>query len=81
MANDTAYGLHASVFIKDIDCAIRVAKALQAGMVTVNSSTPDLAQGMKFGGWKNSQSGSRDGWMAGLRGMVQTKSVNIRFAA
>lgn len=34
-ANDTSYGLAASVFTKDIDRAIRVAHALEAGTAWV----------------------------------------------
>ncbi|MDX1520557.1 MAG: aldehyde dehydrogenase [Anaerolineae bacterium] len=59
LANDTAYGLTASVFSANAKRAIRAARAIRAGTVTVNSygegdiSTP-------FGGYKQSGFGGRD---------------------
>ncbi|MGR3513003.1 MAG: aldehyde dehydrogenase [Paracoccaceae bacterium] len=59
LANDTDYGLTASVFTANIRTAHRVAKDLKAGTVTVNcygegdASTP-------FGGYKLSGFGGRD---------------------
>ncbi|MGB1249676.1 MAG: aldehyde dehydrogenase [Candidatus Promineifilaceae bacterium] len=59
LANDTAYGLAASVFSANAKRAIRAARAIRAGTVTVNSygegdiSTP-------FGGFKQSGFGGRD---------------------
>lgn len=56
-ANDTEYGLWASVFTNDISRAIRVARRLEAGSVGVNCSSPVLAMDMPFGGWKSSGQG------------------------
>lgn len=59
VANDTEYGLAASVFTGNSKRAIRVARAIKAGTVTVNCfgegdiSTP-------FGGYKMSGFGGRD---------------------
>jgi 4-(gamma-glutamylamino)butanal dehydrogenase len=59
VANDTAYGLCASLFTASAKRAIRGARSLRAGTVTVNSygegdsSTP-------FGGYKQSGFGGRD---------------------
>ncbi|MEM7318154.1 MAG: aldehyde dehydrogenase, partial [Pseudomonadota bacterium] len=59
IANDTDYGLCASIFTANAKRAIRGARALRAGTVTVNSfgegdiSTP-------FGGYKQSGFGGRD---------------------
>ncbi|GHE06980.1 NAD-dependent succinate-semialdehyde dehydrogenase [Klenkia taihuensis] len=53
LANDSAYGLGASVFTTDDDTAQRVAEELETGMVWINStskSAPDLP----FGGVKRS---------------------------
>jgi betaine-aldehyde dehydrogenase len=38
MANDSEYGLSACVWSRDIDRPIRVARKLQAGLVSINSS-------------------------------------------
>ncbi|WP_424972880.1 aldehyde dehydrogenase [Dinoroseobacter sp. S76] len=59
LANDTEYGLAASLFTSNIKRALRGARAIQAGTVTVNCygegdiSTP-------FGGFKSSGFGGRD---------------------
>lgn len=51
----------ASVFTKDINRAIRVSKALEAGTVTVNTAAPTMAHEMPFGGWKGSGMGREIG--------------------
>ena len=56
-ANDTEYGLYASVFTKDVSRALRVAKRLEAGSVGVNCTSPTMAFDMPFGGWKASGDG------------------------
>ncbi|KIW09875.1 hypothetical protein PV08_11976 [Exophiala spinifera] len=56
-ANDTEFGLYASVFTKDISRALRVAKVLEAGSVGINCSSPTMAVDMPFGGWKQSGDG------------------------
>ncbi|CEJ94784.1 Putative Aldehyde dehydrogenase [[Torrubiella] hemipterigena] len=56
-ANDSEYGLYASVFTRDLSRAIRVAKRLEAGSVGVNCTSPVLAMDMPFGGWKSSGQG------------------------
>jgi NAD-dependent aldehyde dehydrogenases len=59
LANDTNYGLAASVFSANAKRAIRTARAIRAGTITVNCygegdiSTP-------FGGYKQSGFGGRD---------------------
>ena len=57
-ANDTEYGLYASVFTKDISRAMRIAKKYEAGTVGINCSSPSMALDMPFGGWKGSGDGS-----------------------
>ena len=39
-ANDTEYGLGASVYTRDLDRAVRVAGKLEAGTVIVNNTMP-----------------------------------------
>ena len=56
-ANDTEFGLYASVFTKDVHRAIRVAKKLEAGSIGVNCTSPTMAFDMPFGGWKSSGEG------------------------
>ena len=56
-ANDTEYGLYGSVFTKDVGRAIRFAKAIEAGTVGVNVTSPNFVMDMPFGGWKASGDG------------------------
>jgi gamma-glutamyl-gamma-aminobutyraldehyde dehydrogenase len=59
IANDTHYGLAASLYTRDLDTAHRVARAIRAGTVSVNCySEGDLTT--PFGGFKQSGFGSRD---------------------
>ncbi|MFD9438269.1 aldehyde dehydrogenase family protein [Streptomyces sp. NPDC060006] len=52
-ANATEYGLAASVWTRDLDTAVRLARAIEAGVVSVNSySEGDITT--PFGGWKQS---------------------------
>lgn len=67
-ANDTEYGLYASVYTKDIKRALRVSKKLQAGSVGINVTSPAISLDLPFGGWKESGEGrelgrhSLDSW-------------------
>ncbi|TGZ81381.1 aldehyde dehydrogenase [Ascodesmis nigricans] len=79
MANNTQYGLSASVFTKDISRAIRISKALDSGILAINTSSPDVCPGSIFAGWKASGSGLRDGARAGLESMMESKTISIRF--
>ena len=74
LANDTEYGLCASLFTANAKRAIRGARALRAGTVTVNSfgegdiSTP-------FGGWKQSGFGGRDNGLQAHDQYTQLKTI------
>ncbi len=79
LANDTDYGLCASIFTANIKRAIRGARAIRAGTVTVNSfgegdiSTP-------FGGFKQSGFGGRDNGIHAHDQYTQLKTVWIDLA-
>lgn len=76
-ANDSEYGLYASVFSKNINRATRVASALDAGSVGVNCTSPTLAPDMPFGGYKQSGLGRELGPSC-LYAWKQTKSVFVK---
>ncbi|CAK7229074.1 hypothetical protein SCUCBS95973_007096 [Sporothrix curviconia] len=78
-ANDTEYGLYASVYTRDIDRAMRIAKALESGYVGVNCTSPATARDLPFGGYKMSGQG-REGWLHSLDNFLETKSVIIKVA-
>ncbi|KAI0057620.1 putative betaine-aldehyde dehydrogenase [Artomyces pyxidatus] len=79
-ANDSEYGLYASVFTKDIDRAIRVAKQLESGQVGINTASPTLHYDVPFGGWKTSGYGKEMGH-AWVESWTQTKTLLIKVAS
>ena len=72
IANDTIYGLNASVFTNDVDRARAVAGELRSGTVGHNAFRTDF--GMAFGGFKQSGIG-REGGKEGLLPFLETKTV------
>ncbi|KAL7809846.1 aldehyde dehydrogenase domain-containing protein [Trichoderma aethiopicum] len=76
LGNDTNYGLAAAVHTRDLNTAIRVSNALQAGTVWVNCYNL-LHHQMPFGGYKESGIGRELG-EAALANYTQNKSVAIR---
>ncbi|KAI4664772.1 uncharacterized protein J4E79_003070 [Alternaria viburni] len=74
-ANDTEFGLGAAVFTRDIMRGHRVAGAIEAGMVWINSSQ-DSHFGIPFGGYKQSGIGRELGAYA-LSAYTQVKAVHV----
>lgn len=74
LANDTPYGLAATVFSNDINVAVRMARKVQAGTVAVNGygegdiSTP-------FGGYKTSGFGGYDKGLEAFDQYTQLKTI------
>ena len=76
-ANGTQFGLYASVFTKNMDRAVRLSRALEAGTVGVNCTSPTGAKDTPFGGYKMSGNG-REGMLHSLEGFLQTKTILIK---
>lgn len=79
IANDTEYGLCASLFTANTKRAIRGARMLKAGTVTVNSyGEGDIAT--PFGGYKQSGFGGRDNGLHAHDQYTQSKTIWIDLA-
>jgi acyl-CoA reductase-like NAD-dependent aldehyde dehydrogenase len=77
LANDTPYGLQASVWTKDAGKGERLARRIDAGAVTVNDAQVNyLALELPMGGWKESGLGSRHG-ADGIRKYTKKQAVFV----
>ncbi|HEY3639104.1 MAG TPA: aldehyde dehydrogenase [Rhizomicrobium sp.] len=77
IANDSVYGLQASLWTNDLSKAHKVARALRAGTVNVNNVDGGGIE-MPFGGYKQSGFG-RDKSLHALEKYTQLKSTFITF--
>jgi gamma-glutamyl-gamma-aminobutyraldehyde dehydrogenase len=76
LANDTTYGLAATVWSRDIDVALRTARGIRAGTVAVNGySEGDITT--PFGGYRQSGFGGRDNGLEALEQYTETKTIWI----
>jgi len=73
IANDTHFGLAAGIWTRDVTKAHRMARAMRAGVVWVNTfDTADIT--VPFGGFKQSGFG-RDKGLHALDGYTQLKTT------
>ncbi|MGH3015719.1 MAG: aldehyde dehydrogenase family protein, partial [Gaiellaceae bacterium] len=75
LANDTPYGLSGSIWTRDGARALRVARAVEAGVLSVNSNS-SVRVATPFGGFKQSGFGRELGMQA-LEGYSETKNVFV----
>ena len=72
IANETIYGLNASVFTNDVERAMSVARQIRSGTVGHNAPRTDFS--ITFGGMKQSGLG-REGGKDGLFPFLEAKTI------
>ena len=79
IANDTRYGLTASLFTTDLRRAMRFTRESQAGVVLVNQETAGVEYYAPFGGVKDSGAGSRERGNSARDFNTELKTVYVNF--
>lgn len=77
LANDTVYGLSASLFTRDVRSALRYIDQIEVGMVRINGDTTGVDPHAPFGGMKGSSSGSREQGPAAREFYTEIKTVQL----
>jgi len=79
LANDTPFGLSASLWTRDVERALRVARMVETGVLSVNTNS-SVYQEAPFGGFKQSGFG-RDLGAEAMHLYTEIKNVFIRVPA
>ena len=77
LANSTRFGLQAGIFTRDVKDALRVARTLEFGGVTVNEVPTFRADQMPYGGIKDSGN-TREGPAYAVREMTEERLVVLQ---
>jgi acyl-CoA reductase-like NAD-dependent aldehyde dehydrogenase len=76
LANDSKYGLSATVWTGDVDRGERVARRLECGAVNVNDAMTNVfAFALPMGGWKESGMGYRAGGANGILKFCRAQAI------
>jgi len=78
LANDSEYGLSASIFTRDIGSILTFIQDMEAGLVRVNEETAGVELQAPFGGMKNSSSHSREQGTAAIEFYTAIKTVFVK---
>jgi acyl-CoA reductase-like NAD-dependent aldehyde dehydrogenase len=76
-ANNTPFGLTASLFTNDLSLALRFTREIRTGIVRVNQATSGIEYHVPFGGKKASGHGHRELGKAAREFFTETKTVYI----
>ena len=76
LANDSTYGLSATVWTGDKARGERVARKLEAGAVNINDAFANMSSyALPMGGWKDSGIGARWGGPSGIRKYCRQQAI------
>ena len=78
LANDSEYGLSASIFTKDIGNMLSFVEEMDAGLVRVNAESAGVELQAPFGGMKQSSSHSREQGRAAIEFYTSIKTVFVK---
>jgi alpha-ketoglutaric semialdehyde dehydrogenase len=78
-ANDSRYGLSASIFTTSLEHALRFADLVETGQVAVNLPTSGWDVHMPFGGFRESGSAFKEQGVDALRFYTRTKTVAVHY--
>ena len=74
--NSTPFGLASGVFTRDLNRALSAARSIKAGAVHINETSSSRADGMSYGGVKDSGFG-REGPHYAIREMTDEKVITV----
>lgn len=76
-ANDTEYGLSASIFTANLDLALEFAENINAGVIRVNQQTAGMEYHVPFGGWGASGHGPKEQGRAAMEFFTRSKTIYL----
>jgi aldehyde dehydrogenase (NAD+) len=80
LANDTSYGLSASIYTSDINKAYTTMRDVYTGIFYVNAPTIGAETHLPFGGTKETGNGHREAAVAALDVFSEWKSIYVDFS-
>ena len=75
VVNESAYGLSAAIYTRDINLAMRATQRIDTGIVYVNAPTIGAEIQLPFGGTKHTGNGYREAGRRGIEQFSETKTV------